>query len=100
MLESIKERKKLRNKILFDLYDFYFENGGEEKNINVNDTQKNPEDRLAFRYLSEMGLINFEPRVGNRVALIIKAKGITYVEKMYHKKNENESDESDDLVDP
>lgn len=77
---SIKERQELRKKLLFDLYDYYFNNNGAAFQTTRDELTANKEVDLAYQYLQSKGLINVE-RQGNQLFLIRPtALGIDYVE--------------------
>lgn len=77
---SIKERQELRKKLLFDLYDYYFNNNGAVFRTTRDELTADTEAHLAYLYLQGKGLINVE-RQGNQFFLIRPtAIGIDYVE--------------------
>jgi hypothetical protein len=73
------EREDLRVKLLKDLYEYHFSNGGKVKSVATD--IKDTEIKLAYVYLSEKGLIdldNFSHQVFAAVRL--NAYGIDEVE--------------------
>jgi hypothetical protein len=77
---SIKERQELRKKLLFDLYDYYFNNSGAPFRTTRDELIADREVELAYQYLESKRLITIE-RQGNQLFLIKPtAIGIDYVE--------------------
>lgn len=79
---DIEERKKLRQKLLEELYDFYFKNNGSGKIFeNEAEFQKDKEKYLAYKYLIEKRLVNGKSlNCGNRIECAISVCGIDFIE--------------------
>ncbi|HDX9640906.1 TPA: hypothetical protein ACGXMH_005025 [Bacillus mobilis] len=80
---NFEERRFLREKLIRDLYNDYFENAGREEMRRVNfDDREEKERHLAYKYLEEKGLINYRPISKDGIyGIRINAHGIDYVEK-------------------
>ena len=79
---NFDERRKLRVDLLRDLYEHYFQSDGSYKEVFVGKTDK--ETKLAYRYLTEIGLIHreeFEHLEGKSYRFTITARGIDFVEE-------------------
>ena len=79
---NFDERRKLRVDLLRNLYDHYFENEGNYKEVFLGKMDK--DSKLAYRYLYDVGLIRseeFEHLEGKSYRLTITAKGIDFVEE-------------------
>lgn len=81
---TIAEKQSLRNLKLKELYDFNEQNAGREASIKFEDLHTNETDKnehLAYEYLAEKGLINYQIRARNLYSAKITAYGIDYVEE-------------------
>ena len=79
---NFDERRKLRVDLLRELYEHYFQTDGMYKEVFVNKVDK--ETKLAYRYLTEIGLIKseeFEHLEGKSYRFTITARGIDFVEE-------------------
>jgi hypothetical protein len=79
LTETIEERIALREKILFDLYDYHFINIGSEYRTNSDELKKAPEENLAYDYLDQKGLIKVK-RLNQSLLIKITAQGIDFCE--------------------
>ena len=79
---KFEERRKLRVDLLKELYEHYFDSEGKYKEVFVDKADK--EVKLAYRYLTEIGLIKseeFEHLEGKSYRFTITARGIDFVEE-------------------
>jgi hypothetical protein len=79
-LAVINERKTLRENILRELYDYYFENKANAKTLTLDEYRNDEERYLACEYLKAKGLIDVTNPGGRNHALQITVYGIDVVE--------------------
>lgn len=87
---DIKNRQLLREEILGDLYDHYFETGGEDKTIRE-DVLEDKERHLAYVYLAQQRLISLNINSANKKVILdafatINGIGVDRVEQYRLKK--------------
>lgn len=75
-----EERNELRMKLLKDLYDYNFEKGGREAQINIEDTPEGREKVVALQYLNDKNLINSKLFHKSAYQAKITAYGIDVIE--------------------
>ncbi|WP_002204555.1 hypothetical protein [Bacillus cereus] len=80
---SFEERRILREELIRDLYNHYFENAGRELMLTFNfDDKEDKEKHLAYQYWEGKGLINYRLISKDGIhAVKINSYGIDYVEK-------------------
>ncbi|ASZ15652.1 hypothetical protein CK938_03025 [Bacillus cereus] len=80
---NFEERRFLREKLIRDLYNHYFESAGRELMLTFNlDHEEDKEKHLTYQYWEGKGLINY--RIISKdglYAVKINSYGIDYVEK-------------------
>ncbi len=77
-----RERQMLRYKLLKDIYEIYFSTNGNGKKVTQD--QLKAEENLAYKYLSDLGFIEFEQIIdmeGSDRKYTITAHGINFVEE-------------------
>jgi hypothetical protein len=77
-----KARIELRNKLLQELYDIYFEKNGSGKKYSNEDLRSDSETNLAYEYLKEKNLLDKRFPGGRVTEFIITAHGIDEIEKI------------------
>lgn len=75
-----EERKSLRDELLQQLYDFYFEHG-RAKQVMLKELNEDIERKLAYQYLTDKGLVAMHATGGTLYQFKITAEGIDYVEE-------------------
>ncbi|WP_342550946.1 hypothetical protein MKX57_09325 [Lysinibacillus sp. FSL M8-0216] len=77
--DKVETRKELRKNALLRLYNFYFEKNGSSTRVAFEDTEEGVEDKLAYFYLADLGLITVRGQ-GLKFDAKITAHGINRVE--------------------
>lgn len=85
LLEKIKERQALREKLLSALYDYYFNNNGAQYRTTRDELENAPEERLAYDYLIEKRLVEVEKQGNQLIHFRITAHGIDVFENEFLK---------------
>ncbi|MBP1080769.1 hypothetical protein ACFFJQ_14265 [Bacillus capparidis] len=89
-VNEIKERKKIRLEILEQLYDLYFHPPTQNQALFTKRKEligeRNSEKHLAYHYLLTSGYIHMDVDENDRAKVMIKNKGIDYVEAFYEEK--------------
>lgn len=76
-------RKRLRNRLLSELYNHYFSTGGTAYHITQSELSKDREVDLAYDYLTQKGLIKAEKRGVENIYMKPTVYGIDTVENDY-----------------
>ncbi|MEK3821467.1 hypothetical protein MKY20_20545 [Cytobacillus sp. FSL W8-0315] len=101
MTITIRERKELRIQLLFNLYEYYYQNNGVSKKLTRENLQENKEVDLAYQYLENKNLIHVD-RQGSQLFIKPTVSGIDFVEENHPDRNKvktnNESQEPDNTA--
>jgi hypothetical protein len=78
--QAILDRQILRNELLQDLYDYFFNNKGRSFRTSRDELEMEIEKGLAYDYLAEKGLITMSFPGGRQIEMRITAYGIDQIE--------------------
>ncbi|MDQ0208797.1 hypothetical protein [Alkalicoccobacillus murimartini] len=79
-MTAMKKRQQLRDKLVEDLYHYYFEHSGSPLKTVVTETET--EEELAYRYLEDKGYLLTERQGRDNLYIELTTKGIDYVESL------------------
>lgn len=79
-MTDIKKRQELRENLIKDLYNHYFNNSGAPLTIVVTETET--EEELAYKYLEDKGYLQMERQGRDNLLIELTTDGIDIVENL------------------